>query len=203
MQIHTVISYEGAARRVLLGQEYIEGTITRDVLPGNGDLEPPDPQLVLRRDPNNREAIFNPATDTLDVCDPIYAEVEAEPGSYDGLGYDWAAPPEAEVELPDAAAPAINLNTTEFVPTNRQHRIQATPLGGTYDTISYRWDIIGPGEIGSGDSSRTYIPPRRVRRFTNVTVICIATVTGTGTNAKAGTTATARVAQTTFQVLNG
>ena len=49
VQLHCVILYEGLARRVELGAEYAEGTISRDVREGGAAITSRTPTLAIRR----------------------------------------------------------------------------------------------------------------------------------------------------------
>ena len=199
VQIHCVIKYEGLDRRVIREEQYIEGTITRDVVARNGALAAPNSVAIRATKADGSE--FDPNTDSLDVCDSLYLEAVTQGGNYDQIDTDYQTD-KGELELPDAVAPGIVLTSIDVVYTDMNQMIMASAIGGEYDGITFDWDIIGPGLIGSGSGpSRIYIPPRTAGEFANVTIICVATVTGTGTNAKAGTSATARVAQVTFQVV--
>ena len=61
----------------------------------------------------------------------------------------------------------------------------------------------GAGTLGSGGvgPTRNYIAPPSVSGIVTVTVLCVVTVSGNGTNAQAGTSATALIQQETFQVV--
>lgn len=208
VQIHCVISYHGLGRRVEIGQGYIEGTLTRRVVEGGeedvestNELEAPTTTLVTRKASSQGTiSPFDPATDTLDVCESLCVEVEVEGGVYDDIVDEWEEEGDGELLSVSAEAPAVVINPDN---TGMFQQFEAVLTGGIYDEVSYMWDLIPPiGSIGSGSVPiRAYIPPREVETRTTITVICVVTVTGRGTNAAAGTRATARVAQYTFELL--
>ena len=200
VQLHCVFFFEGKAINVEIDEGYIEATLTRDVVAGPSAIESPNTDLRAHKVVNGQVQSnqFNPNTDTLDQCESLYLEVMPEDGNYDEVDNEWK-------EIPSAIAPTIEITSVRQVSVDMNVVFTAVPIGGTYDNITYAWDIIPPsgaGLIGSGSGpSRTYIPPRSVSSPVTVTITCVATVTGNGNNAQAGTSDVAFIAQETFQVI--
>ena len=88
--------------------------------------------------------------------------------------------------LPNAAAPTMTIAIgTTPIDEDETTTFTAVVTGGTYDTISYAWTANAGSFTGSG-SSVTYAP--NVTGSTHsVTNSCVASVTGTGTEAVMGT----------------
>lgn len=101
--------------------------------------------------------------------------------------------------LPDATAPT-RLAITDFttIRDDQTATLIATPFGGRYDIAEYAWTIeAGGGTLDRSNSHRVvYTPPDGVAANTRVTIRCVATVRGTGTHAKDGTSATIRADET-------
>lgn len=92
---------------------------------------------------------------------------------------------------PNAAAPNISIGSVQSVSELAGTlALSATISGGTYDTISYAWEVVsGGGSILGSDLGAIYTIPN-VTADTTVTVRITATATGTGTNAVDGTSDT-------------
>ena len=100
------------------------------------------------------------------------------------------APVTVTPDLPDAVAGSIQISPLGSLAEDDTHTFAVTPLGGTYDTVSYVWSV-EPGSGGSIGSTTGFYDPADVSANTGVTIRCTATFSGTGTNARSGTSATA------------
>ena len=201
VQLHCNILFEGKEQRVILNREYAEGTLTRDVVVGNDNISAPTTRLSARKavDGKVQPDQFDPSSDTLDECESLFIESLTEGGNYDEIDTEFE-------QLTSAVAPTITLTGIGQVRAGSNERLTAVPTGGAYDVITYDWRIIPPsgaGTLGAGGvgPTRNYIAPPSVSGPTAVTILCIATVSGNGNNAQAGTSATALVVQETFEVV--
>ena len=93
--------------------------------------------------------------------------------------------------LPVAAAPTVTIRAILSVAENATQALAASVSGGAYDTLAYAWTVVsGGGHITGSGSDVTYNPPN-VTAQTTIRVRCTVTARGTGTVARAGTTANA------------
>ena len=99
---------------------------------------------------------------------------------------------------PDAVAPTAVITS----PSEIDERVTLAQFasvavdGGTYDTLAYGWSDGGAGgTVGASGSNVFYAPPD-VSVLTSVTLTCVITAAGTGTNAKSGTSATVTATRT-------
>ena len=100
--------------------------------------------------------------------------------------------------LPDAVAPTAAVTSPAEI-DERVSLVQFATVAvsdGLYDTIAYAWSDGGAGgQVGSSGTNLFYDPPD-VSVLTSVTLSCLVTVNGTGTNAKSGTSATVTATRT-------
>ena len=100
--------------------------------------------------------------------------------------------------LPDAAAPTAVITSPAEI-DDRVTLVQFATVGvsgGIYDTLSYGWSDGGAGgTVGASGANVFYAPPD-VSVLTSVTLTCVITAAGTGTNAKSGTSATVTATRT-------
>ena len=84
------------------------------------------------------------------------------------------------VALPDATAPTVTIAAVDFVYADDTVELTASVTGGTYDALSYAWEVVsGGGSLtGSGDS-RTYNPSAGE---TSAEIRVTVTATGDGTS---------------------
>ena len=94
--------------------------------------------------------------------------------------------------LPDVEAPTVTIAAVASVDEDETLALSASVSGGTYDTLEYAWSVVSGGGSFSDDtgSAAVYDPPD-VSADTAVTVRCIVTARGSGTNAEDGTSDTA------------
>ena len=93
-------------------------------------------------------------------------------------------------QLPAASAPDLRIRAVSSVDEGDTIDLTVDPTGGVYDTITYTWRVLsGGGSIETNGGTVTYTPPN-VSQNTVVTVEVDATVRGTGTNARTGTSDT-------------
>ena len=92
--------------------------------------------------------------------------------------------------LPNASAPTVTIGAIGTVRENTTQALVATVAGGTYDHLSYAWQVVsGGGTITGAGSHVTYNPPD-VTADTPVQVRVTVTAVGSGGNAQSGTSDT-------------
>lgn len=101
---------------------------------------------------------------------------------------DTQAPP---TPLLDAAAPTVTIAAVAGVNEGDTLDLSVSVSGGTFDTLTYAWDIrFGGGTLDNADTSApTYNAPA-VASDTSARVRCIVTANGNGGNAATGTSDT-------------
>ena len=93
-------------------------------------------------------------------------------------------------QLPVASAPSLSIGSVADIDEGDSVQISVTPTGGVYDTIAYAWVVrSGGGTISGSGSTVTYNSPS-VTADTEIVIDVDATVRGTGTNARSGTSDT-------------
>ena len=105
---------------------------------------------------------------------------------------------ESAQEIPDAVAPTATITSPAEI-DERVTLAQFATVGvsdGTYDTLAYAWSDGGAGgTVGASGANLHYAAPD-VSALTSVTLSCTVTASGTGTNAKDGTSATVTATRT-------
>ena len=113
------------------------------------------------------------------------------------IDYDNLQVERAEA-IPDAVAPTATITS----PAEIDERVTLAQFAsvavadGTYDTLAYAWSDGGAGgTVGASGANLHYAAPD-VSALTSVTLSCTVTASGTGTNAKDGTSATVTATRT-------
>ena len=103
--------------------------------------------------------------------------------------------------LPVADAPAVAINAVADGNENSTVTLGATLTGGTYDSVTYAWTVSG-GDLDDATLAAPVWTRPAVTSDTNYTIDLRVTATGTGTNARTGTSDTADATQVTTTVNN-
>ena len=107
-------------------------------------------------------------------------------GSFDATPATFTSVAEAAT-LPNAVAPTVTIAPIGFIYADDPVTLQASVVGGTYDSLSYAWEIVsGAGSLSGVGDSRLYTPVGSETPEVRVTV----TATGDGTTALDGTSDT-------------
>ena len=117
------------------------------------------------------------------------SELEA---SYDANAAQFTGVAEA-VPLSNAVAPTVTLAPVSFIYADDTVTLQASVTGGTYDALTYEWEIVtGSGSLSGSGNSRVYTP------IENETpgILVRAVATGDGTTAANGSSDTDEDAET-------
>ena len=92
-------------------------------------------------------------------------------------------------DIPDAAPPTVTIDSIAAGDEGTSVGLSASVAGGTYDSIAYSWTADEGTLSGETTATPTWTRPQ-VSSTKNVTLRLTVTVRGTGTNARAGTSAT-------------
>ena len=122
-----------------------------------------------------------------------------QPGSSQSLGLLGVSGTGGQVTItvstgtpppPSADAPSITIAAVSSVDEDSSLNLSASISGGTYDSLSYAWEVVsGGGSISWNGLIALYTPPN-ITASQNTTVRVTVTATGTGTNAASGTSDT-------------
>lgn len=106
----------------------------------------------------------------------------------------WSTPASGTApaaQLPVAAAPIVNIAAVPSGAEGSSVELSATLSGGTYDgAVAYSWSVTA-GTLDDNTAARPRWTRPHVAAATDVTIRLVVTVSGTGSNARAGTSDTA------------
>ena len=103
--------------------------------------------------------------------------------------------------FPDAIAPAVSINAVSNGNEGTTATLGAVLTGGNYDAIAYAWTV-SHGTLNNAAGSTPVWTRPQVASDTAVTIDLRITATGTGTNARSGTSSISNATQVTTTVLN-
>ena len=94
---------------------------------------------------------------------------------------------------PDAVAPTAAIGIADTIRGGAKTLVDLTTTGGRYDGITFQWTGRGTFDPSATSKNPRYEPPNSKA---SRTISCLITVTGDGTNARAGSTDTTTVEKT-------
>ena len=98
---------------------------------------------------------------------------------------DWTVA--YSISLPDADAPSASISGDSAVDEGVALSLSVTTTGGLYDSLAYSWSDGGAGGTFSAQTATPSYTLSSVTSNTSVVIACTVTASGTGTNAKSGT----------------